>query len=67
MSESFAPIHAIEGVQYRQVPEITFTQSKTQRVYDDKVIDTITEFTTYDKNGDVKTAVSTSQTVNILV
>jgi len=67
MSASFPPIHAMPNVQYRQVPEITSTQSSVVKVYDDKVVTTTSEYTSYDKNGNVKTIVNTSQQIDILI
>ena len=67
MSESFPPIHAIAGVQYRQTPEVTSTQSSTVRVYDDKVVTTTAEYISYDKNGNVKTVVNTNKSIDILI
>ena len=67
MSESFPPIHAIPGIQYRQTPEVTSTQSSTVRVYDDKVVTITAEYISYDKNGNVKTVVNTNKSIDILI
>lgn len=67
MSSSFPPIHAIPNVQYVQTPEVTTTSTNLIRVYDDKVVTTTAEYTTYDKNGNVNTVTSTKQTIDILI
>jgi len=67
VSSSFPPIHAIPGVQYNPILEVTTTNKDVIRVYDDKVVTITSEYTTYDKGGNVKTVINTSQLIDLLI
>lgn len=69
MSELFPPINEAlrTNTRYDPVPTVEFHTGKSYRVFSDKqIIDTI-ELTTYDKNGNIKTVVNTSQAIDLLI
>ena len=72
MSELFPPINEAQRINTRyqpidQVPRVSTQTDEVRRVYSDKeIIDTI-ELTTYDRGGNLKTVVLTSQVVNFIV
>lgn len=73
MSELFPPINEAQRINTRYeprldpIPKVSTQTDEVRRVYSDKeIIDTI-ELTTYDRGGNLKTVVLTSQVVNFLI
>ena len=73
MSELFPPINEASRINTRYeprldpIPKVSTQTDEVRRVYSDKeIIDTI-ELTTYDRGGNLKTVVLTSQVVNFLI
>lgn len=72
MSELFPPVSESARINTRyqpvdQVPRVSTSTDVVQRVYANKeIIDTI-ELTTYDRSGNIKTVVMTSQIVDWIV
>lgn len=68
MSELFPPISASARINTRyepidQVPRVEHQSYESRRVFADKeIIDTI-ELTTYDRGGNIKTDIMTSQSI----
>jgi len=67
MSESFPPIHAVQGVEYRAVPKVTTQAKELTRVFDDKVETIKTEYVTYDRGANINTIATTSKAIDILI
>lgn len=72
MSDLFPPISESARINTRyqpidQVPRVSTQTDEVRRVYADReIIDTI-ELTTYDRSGNIKTVVMTSQVVDFIV
>ena len=67
MSELFPPIHGINQIEYYPQSKVYSHKKDVVRIYSDKAVTITAEFTTYDKEGNIKMTTNTSKMIDILI